>query len=362
MPMPPDMIAKVAKEVELELPGVAPGLGEEEYDDGEEGAAGNAEVDEEGAEAGEEVGQEGEGDRAAGAPDTSDSPAGEDASASPDGEPAASESDLAQRLASIAEAEDEIRVTSARVKRQQAELEERFKKFAEQQKSSGDLAQQFKHDPFGTMERLGVPFDQLLEAVAQNEGEIPRAAAPAQKTEEIPTWAQELLDWRKEQQEQSQKNVQQEQIAAGERHIQGLIDTELGKDSYSLLKAVEPDPKATIWGIIRTHAYQTGELLSIDKVAATLQGEWQQRIADLPNHEETRKLLNLAPPAASPKTPKKPGRQSGDLEPEQNSLSSDMPPSKRPKKKPATRDEMIRDAARNLDVDVWEPYPEDEED
>ena len=119
----------------------------------------------------------------------------------------------------------------------------------------------------------------------------------------------------------------------------------------------EEDPAGAIFSIMQQHAYRTGQLLPPAEIAATLQEEWEARLDRLPEHEATRKRLNLAPPAPTdkPSRKKKPGRPSGDTEPDQSSLSSDMPPSKGPKKKPKSRDEQIRFAAKELDAELWEP-------
>jgi hypothetical protein len=357
MRTPESVIADVAKTA-IEMPGIAPGLGEEGF--GEEAEAGDenveaeadADADDTGSEGTEpESTQDGEVD-ASGGSEEGDSSEGDENTP-------ADTSEVANRLAAIAEAEQEVRTTMARLKRREAELNENFAKVQEAQKGAQDILGALKADPFGTLEKAGVPFDSLLEAVHSAGGEIPKSGTKQPKADEPPAWAKQLM-------EKIEAIEGANQAATDEQNTQAykqIIGKSIESDKYSVLRTMR-NAVDTIYDIAAAHASQTGEILPVEVIADNLQEEWQNQLSELGNHEATRKLLNLGPPPKKSKQNKNAGRESEETDDTQTSLSGDMTPPKTPKnRKGRTRRDAIAEAAKALDgVNPWGAYQEDEED
>lgn len=274
----------------------------------------------------------------------------------PEPEPEPAEDPDADRLAHIAESEQEIRETRAQLKQKEKELEAQAQALKEQGAAADNALEAIRKDPFGTLERAGVSFDSLLDHVTKNEGKIPKTV-PKPPEEEMPAWAKRL-------EEKVDKVATRDTDATAEANNEAYrqaTDALLADEKFAILSTMK-GARDVVFNLACQHAQQTGQALPPETVAATLQEEWKAQLEALPGHNTAREVLGLEPlesgeepkPTTPPKR-KKTKPPSTEEEDTSTSLGNDMTPASRPKQKPKSRDEALRLGAQNIDKEggLW---------
>jgi hypothetical protein len=350
MSLPVELVAQVAKDVKIDFPAPLNDLGLSESEVGTESAEeGAAEPPVDSAPQAE----------AAQAPEAM--PQAEDASAPPEvlkpKEPVAEKPPeekpqiglLAERLAKVAEAEAQIRRAGNQLKRHEAEIAAKLEQVQKLESSSGEFLASLKRDPFGTLERAGVPFDRLLEQVYSNKGAIPKPAPKEEKPaeEEMPKWAKTLV----EEVTQLRAEKQQTRRQEGEQYYRSEISKTLRKDEFKILSTMK-NAAETIFSVGLEYASQTGEVLQPEAIAASLQEEWKAQLQELPQYDAVRELLAPKTPAPPAKS-KQRSSNSEEVSESVTGLGGDMAPKTGAKQVARTREEQISLAAKKLGGSLW---------
>lgn len=209
----------------------------------------------------------------------------------------------------------------------------------------------FKADPFGTLERMGVPFAHLADrAIRGDVAAKPRQGQEGQKSVEPAGPESELT--KKIEQLQARLDEQEAQRTMAE--YTGKVETALAGDQFKLIRAY-PGVVDEAVALAVQYAQEYGEVLTPAKALDMLQTEFKEQLSSLRSHEAVREIFGAAAPTQPASTPPAvPNAQPAQPKTLTQSLVSQPAVSKQEERsRPQTETEMLMEAAKLLPPDVW---------
>lgn len=231
-------------------------------------------------------------------PTTEEKPAEE---AAPEGEGEAApepEGKLSKSWAAIKAAEKENRKARDELKSERLQLQNMQAQIEKMQQNQQDLLNNLNSDPFGTLEKVGLPFEKLATMVI--EGKDKEVQDKPQESSEVSALKNDIQELK--------QMIQMRQAQDQDMAYQTQIDQVLSGDQFSILKT-HPNAKGEIYDYAVAYAKQTGKILPPNEVAAILQPEWKSQLESMKAHKAVRKLFGLSDPTTNsgsdePESPK----------------------------------------------------------
>jgi hypothetical protein len=256
-------------------------------------------------------------------------------------EPEADESD---RWAVLTEQEQTIRKLRAQTKEMEAAVQ------AAKQQNPFD---EFRKNPFAFMEKAGLSFDTLAEAVVKGETDKVGQAAPKDPMADAPTWARELFT---KVQGLEQQTRQQEHSKNDAVYRQNASEV-LKKEQYAILETLS-NAEEQIYQIALAHAERTGEVLPPEVIADTLAEEWTAHLKKVGTNKALLAAIGAkveAPPASDKPALVEFAARDKRTENKKRSIGNNVGgASSVPSKGETTpRNNVIDEAAQMLGDDVW---------